>query len=93
MIKITHKLTTTLITILSLTLFTSPLHAKDYLIGGGDVLQVSVWDHKELSVSVPVRPDGKITIPLIGDLRAKDLTPSELSGVIQEGLTWADENY
>jgi polysaccharide export outer membrane protein len=81
------KLTTTLITLLSLTLFTLPLYAKDYLIGGGDVLEISVWGNKDLSVSVPVRPDGKITLPLLGDLRASDLTPSELSTVIEEGLS------
>jgi polysaccharide export outer membrane protein len=88
MLKLTHKLTTTLIILLFLTLFTpSPSHAKDYLIGGGDVLEISVWGNKALSVSVPVRPDGKITLPLIGDLRASDLTPSELSTVIEEGLS------
>jgi|SRR3990172_4608134 len=93
MLKLTHKLTTTLITILSLTIFTpSPSNAKDYLIGGGDLLQVSVWDNKDLSVSVPVRPDGKITMPLLGDLRASDLTPSELSAVIEEGLSQFVEN-
>jgi polysaccharide export outer membrane protein len=93
MLQLTHKLFATTITILSFTLFTpSPSHAKDYLIGGGDVLEISVWDNKDLSVSVPVRPDGKITLPLLGDLRAKDLTPSELSAVIQEGLTQFVEN-
>jgi len=87
MLKLIH----TLITLLSLTLF-KPSHAKDYLIGGGDLLQVSVWDNKDLSVSVPVRPDGKITMPLLGDLKASDLTPSELSAVIEEGLSQFVEN-
>jgi polysaccharide export outer membrane protein len=91
MLKLTHTLTT-LITLLSLTLFTPPLHAKDYLIGGGDELHVSVWDNKDLSVSVPVHPDGRITMPLLGDLRASDLTPSELSAVIEEGLSQFVEN-
>jgi polysaccharide export outer membrane protein len=86
MLKLTHKLFITITTILSFILFTPPSHAKDYLIGGGDVLEISVWGNKDLSVSAPVRPDGKITMPLLGDLRAGDLTPSELSIVIEEGL-------
>jgi polysaccharide export outer membrane protein len=88
MLKPAHKLTATPITLFFFTLL-MPLcsNAKDYLIGGGDVIQVSVWDNKDLSVSVSVRPDGKITIPLLGDLRARQLTPSELSAVIEEGLS------
>ena len=89
MLTLTHKLLTftTFITFLFLTLFTLSSHAKDYLIGGGDVLEISVWGNKDLSVSAPVRPDGKITLPLLGDLRASDLTSSELSTVIEEGFS------
>jgi polysaccharide export outer membrane protein len=52
--------------------------AGDYVIGEGDGLDVSVWGVKELNVSVKVRPDGKITIPGIGDVTASGFTPQEL---------------
>jgi polysaccharide export outer membrane protein len=53
--------------------------AKDYVIGDGDTLNVSVWGAPELSVSVTVRPDGKITLPAVGDVMATGLTPKQLS--------------
>jgi len=52
--------------------------AGDYIIGEGDGLDVFVWGIKELNVSVKVRPDGKITIPGIGDVKASGVTPHEL---------------
>ena len=61
-------------------------HAGDYVIGDGDVLFVSVWGVKELSLSVKVRPDGKITVPTIGDVPATGYTPIQLQGVITEEL-------
>jgi len=51
----------------------------DYIIGPGDTIQVFVWRNPELSVSVPVRPDGKVSTPLIEDLVAVGKTPSELA--------------
>jgi polysaccharide export outer membrane protein len=59
---------------------------EDYIIGGGDVLQLNVWGHPELSLEVPIRPDGKLSMPLVGDVRAVDLTPEELSKVIAKKL-------
>jgi len=59
---------------------------KDYRIGVDDQLQVTVWHNPELSVSVPVRPDGKITVPLIGDVQAGGQTPTEVSTEIQDKL-------
>ena len=60
----------------------------DYLIGPGDMLQVFVWRNPELSVSVPVRPDGKISTPLVEDMIASGKTPSQLArdmeGVLAE---------
>jgi len=52
--------------------------AEDYVIGVEDVLFVSVWKNPDLSREVPVRPDGKITLPLIDDIRAVGLKPAEL---------------
>ncbi|WP_298435923.1 XrtA/PEP-CTERM system exopolysaccharide export protein [Geobacter sp.] len=56
----------------------APALAADYVIGEGDGLDISVWGVKELNVSVKVRPDGKITIPGLGDVVASGLTPSQL---------------
>ncbi|AFU98968.1 XrtA/PEP-CTERM system exopolysaccharide export protein [Simiduia agarivorans] len=58
----------------------------DYRVGVGDALQISVWRNEELSVAVPVRPDGKISMPLIGDIVAAGHTPVELAGQITQGL-------
>ncbi len=52
---------------------------KEYKIGVGDQLQVSVWENAGLSAVVPVRPDGKISIPLVGDIQASDLSTAELA--------------
>ncbi len=58
--------------------------ADDYLIGKGDVLEVSVWGVPEMSRSVTVRPDGKITLPAVGDILADRITPSDLSNTITQ---------
>jgi polysaccharide export outer membrane protein len=50
----------------------------EYLIGPEDVLDISVWKNPELSRKVPVRPDGKLSLPLVNDIQAAGLTPSEL---------------
>jgi len=57
-----------------------------YLIGPDDTLQVSVWKEPELSGSVPVRPDGKISIPLVDDVQAAGLTAVQLSEQIADKL-------
>lgn len=57
-----------------------------YKIGPGDVLQIAVWRHPELSASLPVRPDGKITSPLIEDMIAIGRTPAELAREIEQKL-------
>jgi len=57
-----------------------------YHIGVDDQLQITVWHNPDLSVSVPVRPDGKITVPLIGDVAAGGKTPDEVSGEIKDRL-------
>lgn len=58
----------------------------EYRIGVGDSLEINVWRNPELSLSVPVRPDGKISMPLIGDVVAADLTTTQLSGNIIQSL-------
>ncbi|MCC6346622.1 MAG: polysaccharide biosynthesis/export family protein [Nitrospirales bacterium] len=52
--------------------------AGDYVIGDGDTLFISVWGVKDLSLSVKVRPDGKITIPALGEVPASGMAPQEL---------------
>lgn len=58
----------------------------NYVIGGQDVLDVSVWKEAELTRSVPVRPDGKISLPLLNDVQAAGLTPTQLAEQIRESL-------
>lgn len=60
--------------------------APIYQIGAGDTLSVFVWQNPALSTSVTVRPDGRITVPLIDDLPASGRTPTELSRDIEEKL-------
>ena len=57
-----------------------------YRIGPQDVLRIDVWKETEISRSVPVRPDGKISLPLLNDVQASGLTAMELSNNITEGL-------
>jgi polysaccharide biosynthesis/export protein len=59
---------------------------SDYRIGVSDVIAVSVWKVADLSRSVPVRPDGKISLPLIGDLEAAGKTTSELHDLVVADL-------
>jgi polysaccharide export outer membrane protein len=59
---------------------------EEYKIGAQDVLRVDVWKETELTRTVPVRPDGKISLPLLNDVQAAGLTPSQLAGVLTEGL-------
>lgn len=52
--------------------------ANAYAIGIGDVLEISVWKNPELGVTTPVRPDGRISVPLLGDVQASGMTPLAL---------------
>jgi polysaccharide export outer membrane protein len=60
--------------------------SSDYLIGPGDTLQVFVWRNPDLTVTVPVRPDGKISTPLVEDMVAVGKTPSVLARDIEKAL-------
>jgi polysaccharide biosynthesis/export protein len=51
----------------------------DYIIGPGDTIQVFVWRNPELTTTVPVRPDGRITVPLVEDMQATGKTPTALA--------------
>src|SRR5258708_3340511 len=64
----------------------APAASPDFVIGPSDVLNVNVWREAEISRSVPVRPDGKISLPLLGDLQASGLTADQLQNVIKKGL-------
>ncbi len=58
----------------------------NYIIGPGDNVNIFVWRNPEVSNSVPVRPDGKITTPLVEDLQASGKTPTELAREIEKVL-------
>lgn len=75
-----------LLFILGMTFFPTTSQAGDYIVGEGDVLDIYVWGIKELNVSVKVRPDGKITIPGIGDVQASGFTPPSLQKMLGERL-------
>ncbi len=63
-----------------------PAVQTEYRIGPGDNLQVFVWNHPELTVSVPVRPDGLISTPLVENMKAEGKTPSQLSRDMETAL-------
>lgn len=60
--------------------------ASDYVIGEGDGLDIAVWGVRDLNASVKVRPDGKITVPGLGDVKASGYTPKLLQDVLSEKL-------
>ena len=60
-------------------------HGENYVIGPEDVLQVSVWGSPELSVQqLPVRPDGMISVPLVGDVKVDGMTPDQLKEYLEK---------
>lgn len=69
-----------------LLLYASTGWAEDYLIGRGDILEVAVWGVPEMSRTVIVRPDGKITLPAVGDIYADRIAPEALSETIAEEM-------
>jgi polysaccharide export outer membrane protein len=58
----------------------------DYIIGPGDTLQVFVWRNPELTTTIPVRPDGRITVPLVEDIQATGKTPTQLGRDLENVL-------
>lgn len=61
-------------------------HNDSYVIGNSDVLAVTVWKQPEISRSIPVRPDGRISLPLVGEIQAAGLTPLQLEQAIAAKL-------
>jgi polysaccharide biosynthesis/export protein len=59
---------------------------SEYKIGPQDVLRIDVWKEAEISRTSPVRPDGRISLPLLNDVQAAGLTPMQLAAVITDGL-------
>jgi polysaccharide export outer membrane protein len=59
---------------------------SDYVLGPGDIVQISVWKNEALSRTVPVRPDGKISMPLLHDIQASGLTAMQLRDKIANAL-------
>ena len=73
---------------LLLALAASPVsgQARDYRIGPGDVLRITVWGHEDLSRASVVAPDGRMPFPLVGDVEAGGLTPTELESRLRQAL-------
>jgi polysaccharide export outer membrane protein len=61
--------------------------SSEYIIGPGDTLQVFVWRNPDLSVTVPVRPDGRISTPLVEDMPAVGKTPTSLARDVEKVLS------
>ena len=64
-----------------------PMDREIYRIGITDILRINVWRNEDLSVDVPVRPDGKISVPLLDDVQAEGLEPTELKEVLTRELS------
>ncbi|HWQ54398.1 MAG TPA: polysaccharide biosynthesis/export family protein [Bryobacteraceae bacterium] len=60
---------------------------KTYVIGPEDLLVVRVWREAELSGEFPVRPDGRISLPLVNEIQAAGLTPEQLKAAVEKGLS------
>ena len=65
---------------------TKPAADADYKIGAQDTIRIDVWKEQELTRTIPVRPDGKISLPLLNDVQAAGLTSVELAAAIRDGL-------
>ncbi|MEG9433407.1 polysaccharide biosynthesis/export family protein [Terriglobus sp. ADX1] len=82
----TANVTKSAVSTTALTETRSATTATPYTIGSGDVLNVQVWKEKDLSQTVVVRPDGKISLPLLGDLQVIGKEPSQVEEIVQTRL-------
>src|SRR5216684_6640783 len=64
----------------------APVASPDYVIGPEDTLHISVWKEPDLTATLPVRPDGKVSMPLLNDVQAAGLKPMQLADSITEKL-------
>ena len=64
----------------------APEVPSDYVIGADDTLHITVWKEPDMNVTLPVRPDGKISMPLLDDVQAAGMSPMQLSASIKEKL-------
>jgi polysaccharide biosynthesis/export protein len=62
------------------------LAAPEYVIGADDTLHIAVWKEPDFTATLPVRPDGKISMPLLNDVQAAGLTPMQLAGLLTDRL-------
>ena len=67
--------------------YVAPPEVAEYRIGTGDQLAINVWRNPDLSSGVPVRPDGNISLPLVGDVKAAGLTTNELKAVVTNAFS------
>lgn len=70
-----------------LPLAATPVSTGEYTIGPEDILDITVWNNTAISRTVPVRPDGKISLPLLDDVQAAGLTPRQLKDDLRRRLT------
>lgn len=73
-------------------IFADTHHSNEFLLGPEDILEVVVWRNQDLSRQVVIRPDGMISMPLIGDVQANGLTANQLAARIAERLKEFKEN-
>lgn len=66
---------------------TAPVVDADYKIGPQDVIRIDVWKEPDISRTIPVRPDGKISLPLLNDVQAAGLTAMQLAASLRESLS------
>jgi len=62
------------------------IRSDSYVIGAEDIISVDVWKEPEMSKTVPVRPDGMISLPLIGEIKAAGYTPVQLQGILADSM-------
>jgi polysaccharide export outer membrane protein len=84
--RIVNKVIKNIFGLMLVLLLSSTVWAADYVIGEGDTLMISVWGEKDLSLSVKVRPDGKISIPAVGEVVAANSTANDLKKVLTEKI-------
>ena len=87
MFRTITKIATVLVFCFALSLTAANLRAEKYLIGKGDVLEVNVWKEENLTRTLKVRVDGKISLPLLDDIQAAGRTPMELKKDIVKRLS------